>query len=63
MNKMNCDNGLKESMGTEFTHLDNHIKKCDSKQILDPIQHILDKLPYDDQCDIVDFFSELHGKK
>ena len=32
-------------------------------QTLDPIQHILDKLPYEDQVDIVDFFIELNEKK
>lgn len=28
------------------------------KQTLDPIQHILDKLSYEDQVDIVDFFND-----
>jgi len=32
-------------------------------QTLDPIQHILDKLSYWDQCDLVDFFMELFDNK
>lgn len=56
-------NKLKEEMGTEYTHLANHVKKVEIiTQTLDPIQHILDKLSYDDQCDIVDFFNELEIK-
>ena len=50
---------INRSTDNKDDHLYNYIKKCNKIQILDPIQHILNKLPYDDQCDLIDFFNEL----